>query len=158
MSFAAVERQIAVIADLFMGAAYADWRLDEKERLYIRKMLEDLLSVPTLPTELSSHIDGFDPERFDMLTTAHRLRDNPPMRLRRLLELVGYVMLADGEMCVAEDRYMRRLGEAFGLDEDDYRDLTRAHESQGARRTFTRLAVVPVPAHQVKRRATGAGD
>jgi len=133
------------LADLFMSAAHADHRLTQDERDYIRKMLEDLLCARPLPDAITQRMASFDPQRYDMLAAAEAMRSNPPMRPRRLLELVGYVMLADGEMSAPEDRCIKRLGEALGLQPDEYRDLTLEHESKGPRRTFTKMAVVPVP-------------
>ena len=145
MTVSPLAQHAGPLADLFMAAAYADHKLTTDEQQYIRSMLEDLLCVRPLPAEIIERMAGFDSLSFDTAAAAEAMVANPPMRLRRLLELVGYVMLADGEMSVAEDRYIRRLGASFGLREEEYRDLTLDHESQGPRRTFTKMAVVPLP-------------
>lgn len=145
MAVSSLAQHAAPLADLFMAAAHADHKLTDDEQDYIRRMLEDLLCVRPLPAAITDRMAQFDPLHFDIARAAAALVADPPMRLRRLLELVGYVMLADGDMSAPEDRYIKRLGAAFGLREDEYRDLTLDHESKGPRRTFTKMAVVPVP-------------
>ncbi|MGD8862475.1 MAG: TerB family tellurite resistance protein [Myxococcales bacterium] len=133
------------ISDLFLGMAHADGKFTDAERVYVRKQLEDLLCVPELSQSLREHMHGFDPRAFDLQATAKRLAANPPMRLRRLMELVAFVAVSDGELSAAEDAFIRDLGSALGLVPAQYRDLTLEHESRHARRTFTRMAVVPLP-------------
>ncbi len=145
MSFSAVERHINLIADLFMGAASAKGPVSAIERDYVRRQLEDLLSVSSLPPSVADHVERFDPMAFDVNAAARTLYAEPPMRLRRLLELCAFVTVSDGAMAPQQDRYIRKLGSAFGMSEDEYRDLTLAHESKGPRRTFTQMAVVEVP-------------
>jgi uncharacterized tellurite resistance protein B-like protein len=145
MSFAVLEQQIHVIADLFLGVANADAPATEIERDYARRQLEDLLSVTSLPESLTDHMARFDAASFDVEDAGAALREQPPMRPRRLLELVAFVAVADGNLGEPEDRFIRKLGAALGLGIDKYRDLTLDHESRGPRRTFTQMAVVEVP-------------
>lgn len=141
----ALSQHAEALADLFMAAAHADHRLLEEETVYIQRMLEDLLVTRPLPEAIEERMQRFDPASYDLATAAEAMRQNPPMRLRRLMELVGYVLLSDGEMSMPEDRFIKRLGADLGLSEDEYRDLTLDHVSKGPRRTFTNMAVVPVP-------------
>lgn len=140
-----VSERIDLIADLFMGVANADAAATQAQRVYIRQQLEDLLRVEELPPTLQERLARFDAASFDVDATARALASSLPMRARRLLELVAFVAVADGDLGSAEDEYIRHLGNLFGLSEDDYRDLTLDHESRGPRRTFTNMAVVKVP-------------
>lgn len=140
-----IEESAELISDLFLGMAHADGQFTEDERIYVRKQLEDLLCVDELPQSLREHVDRFDPRAFDMAATAKRLAADPPMRLRRVMELVAFVAVSDGVLSAAEDAFIRDLGSALGLAPVQYRDLTLEHESRHARRTFTRMAVVPLP-------------
>ena len=145
MSVDAVRHRIGILSDLFLAAAFADGQFVDRERDYIRKLLKDLLVVDALPSGLEERIAGFDPVAFDLARVAADFHADPPMSRRRLLELIAYVVLADGNMVDAEDHFIRKLGSALGLAEDDYRDLTLDPEGEEHRRSFIELARVPLP-------------
>jgi uncharacterized tellurite resistance protein B-like protein len=145
MSVDSVRHRIGLLTDLFLGAAFADGQYVDREREYIRKLLKDLLVLNELPDGLDTRIDAFDPAAFDLSRAAADFHADPPMSRRRLLELVAYVTLADGNMVPAEDEFIRKLGAALGLDEDEFRDLTLDPEGEEHRRSFIELARVPLP-------------
>ena len=153
MSVAGVTRHIDAIADLFMAASHADWKPTEGERSYVTSQLADLMGLQELPPSLCARLLAFDMDAFDLSATAKGLLADPPMRLRRLLELVAFVTVVDGDLVLPEDRFIRRLGAALGLEESDYRDLTLDHECSGLRPTFIKMAVVTVPTQIRKRQA-----
>ena len=145
MTVDAVRHRITLITDLFLGAAFADGGFVDREREYIRSLLRDLLVVEALPDALEQHIARFDPASFDLARAAADFHADPPMSRRRLLELIAYVALADGHMVDAEDAFIRKLGSALALSEEDYRDLTLDPEAQEHRRSFIELARIPIP-------------
>jgi hypothetical protein len=138
-----VRDRIGLLTDLFLGAAYADDVLQEKERLYVEALLRDLLSAAALPPALEQRIAGFDRRAFDLRAAAADFLSAPPMSPRRLLELITYVTLADGAQNVDEDAFVRALGEALGLAPELYADLTR--DRLYGRNSFIDLARVKLP-------------
>lgn len=140
---ASVHERIGLLTDLFLGAAYADHVFGGEERAYLCDLLCDLLSTRKLPEALERQIEHYDPRCFDLQAAAQDFRRDPPMKARRLLELVAYVMLADGEQNVNESAFLGALGEALGLAPADYADLTR--EGLRLRHSFVDLARVPLP-------------
>jgi hypothetical protein len=115
--------RIFVVADLMMGAAYADAKLEGAEKATIRKLLREILAVASLPMDLDVHIDSWKPEGFDMEATAKAFADDPQALKRKLLDLLSAVHAADQEFDLAEDAYLRQVGKAIGLPEERFRDL-----------------------------------
>jgi hypothetical protein len=140
-----VAHRIGVLVDLFMGAVYADRRCESKERGYVRALVADLLCIDPLPLEVSELIDQFDPAKFDLRVTVTEFLREPPMNKRRLMELVAYVTLSDGEQSVEEDTYLRDLGQALGMRVEEYRHLTNDPDMAHLRESFTDLARIPLP-------------
>jgi hypothetical protein len=142
---ASVAHRIGVLIDLFMGAAYADRRCNNREREYVRALVADLLCVDPVPAAVDALIQSFDPLKFDLATTVQDFLREPPMNKRRLMELVAYVTLSDGEQSFEEDGYLRALGQALGMRVDEYRHLTSDPDMAALRESFTDLARVPLP-------------
>ena len=140
-----VAHRIGVLIELFMGAAYADGSYPKKEREYVRALVEDLLCKSPLPADIDALIEHFDPARFDLAATVTDFLREPPMNKRRLLELVAYVTLCDGQQTIEEDRFIRNLGQALGIRADEYRHLTNDPDMAAMRESFTDLARVPLP-------------
>jgi hypothetical protein len=140
---ASVAHRIGTLVDLFMGAAYADRRCENKERAYVRALVADLLCTPQIPSEIESQIVSFDPLKFDLRKTVTEFLLEPPMNKRRLMELVAYVTLSDGEQSMEEDGYLRSLGQALGMRVEEYRHLTNDPDMAALRESFTDLARVP---------------
>jgi uncharacterized tellurite resistance protein B-like protein len=115
--------RILVVADLLMGAAYADARLEGEEKAAVRRLLREVLGAPALPIDVDFRIDEFRPEAFDLGEAGAAFVDDPPELKRRLLELLAAVHGADREYDHLEDEYLRRVGGAIGLPDDRYRDL-----------------------------------
>jgi uncharacterized tellurite resistance protein B-like protein len=118
-----VKDRIFDVADLMMGAAYADAKLEGAEKATIRRLLREILAVATLPMDLDVHIDSWKQEGFDLAKTAAAFTDDTPAMKRKLLDLLSAVHAADEEFDLAEDAYLRQVGAAIGLPEERFRDL-----------------------------------
>jgi tellurite resistance protein len=141
-----VAHRIGTLIDLFMGAACADadHGCEEKERLYVRALVADLLCTQELPPEVDAMIANFDHDKFDLRATVTEFLREPPMNKRRLMELVAYVTLSDGSQSAEEDTYLRDLGHALGMGVEEYRHLTNDPDMAHLRESFTDLARVPL--------------
>ncbi len=134
-----VRDRIGTIADLFLGAMYADSRFEDEEKRAVRKLLCDLIVRPELPEELERRIEDFDPAKFDLVATAHDFSSDPPMKRRRLLELVAQLCAADGEIDLEEDEYLHRLARALGMSPVEYEDIVLDYEIHEMRKSFEML-------------------
>lgn len=123
-----VRARIATIADLCLGAMYADRRFDEQERTALRTLLCELTLRPILPYEIEQRIEHFSAERFDLAKAAADFERDPPMHPRRLLELIAQLCMADGELDLDEDDYIRRLARALHLEPAEYEDIVLDYE------------------------------
>jgi uncharacterized tellurite resistance protein B-like protein len=137
-----VAHRIGVLVELFMGAVFADGKIGNRERDYVRALVADLLCKPSLPPEVEVLIDSFEPEKFDLRRAATDFLSDPPMNKRRVMELVAYVTLADGAQTQQEDSYLRRLGEALEMRPEEYRHLTNDPDMAAMRESFMDLARV----------------
>jgi uncharacterized tellurite resistance protein B-like protein len=118
--------RITIVADLLMGAAHADGRLEGQETNTVKRLLRELLAAPTLPMDLEFRLDEFNPKSFDLGEAGAAFVDDTLQEKRHLLELISTVQNSDGEFDLAEDAYLRRVGLAIGLPEAHYRDLAAA--------------------------------
>jgi uncharacterized tellurite resistance protein B-like protein len=134
-----VRDRIGTIADLFLGAMYADNRFEDEEKRAVRKLLCELIVRPELPEELERRIDEFDPDKFDLIATARDFSSDPPMNRRRLLELVAQLCVADGELDLEEDEYLHRLARALDMTPVEYEDIVFDYEVHEMRKSFEML-------------------
>jgi uncharacterized tellurite resistance protein B-like protein len=118
--------RIAIVADLLMGAAHADGRLEGQEEATVKRMLREIMGVHTLPMDLEFRLAEFKPEALDLGAVGAAFADDTPTEKRRLLDLLSTLTGANGEFDLAEDAYVRRVGLAIGLDEAHFRDLCAA--------------------------------
>jgi uncharacterized tellurite resistance protein B-like protein len=118
--------RIEIVADLLMGAAHADGRLEGMETATVKRLLREILAVPTLPMDLEFRLDEFNPKTFDLGEAGAAFVNESDVEKRHLLELLSTVSGTDGEFDLAEDAYVRRVGLAIGLPESHYRDLAAA--------------------------------
>lgn len=123
-----VHDRIEVLTDLFLGALYADRAFDATEQRVLRQMLCDLIGRSELPRELQAHIERFSPERFDLHAAACEFLRDPPMRTRRLLELVAQLSGANGEFDLEKDEYLHRLARALAVPPVEYDDIVLDYE------------------------------
>jgi uncharacterized tellurite resistance protein B-like protein len=142
-----VRDRVLVLTDLFMGALWADEEFSEDEQRAVRRLLGTLLAVPPeqLPDVVEERIRAFDPLKFDLEGAARDFEDDPPMAKRRLLELVGMMVNADGKIEVDEDEYLRRLASALGVEYGAFSEILLSHEPDELRQTFEALRNPPPP-------------
>ncbi len=136
-----------MITDLFLGAVWADDEFTEGEQRAVRALLAELLVVKPdeLPEAVEERISSFDPLRFDLDASAQSFASDPPMAKRRLLELVGKVVDADGVTDMQEDEYLRRLADALGMSPAEYTDLVLDYDVEELRGAFEALRAPPPP-------------
>jgi len=118
-----VKDRIEDVADILMGAAYADQHLAGDERSAVKQLLKHLLDEDSLPMDLDFRIEEFTPDGFDLEKTAKVFVNDTPEVKRHLLELVAAIHAADQEFDVAEDEFVHKLGEALGLPHSAYKDM-----------------------------------
>lgn len=142
-----VRDRILVLTDLFLGAVWADDEFTEGEQRAVRALLAELLLVKPdeLPEAVEERIQSFDPLKFDLDATAQGFASDPPMAKRRLLELVGKMVDADGVMDMQEDEYLRRLADALGMARAEYADLVLDYDVEELRGAFEALRAPPPP-------------
>jgi uncharacterized tellurite resistance protein B-like protein len=115
--------RMPLVADLLMDAAHADNQLQGEEKAAVRRLLCEVLDVPSLPMDLDFHLAEFTPERFDLAATTGAFLSETPAIKRRLLELCAAVHAADGEIDFAEDEQLRRVATALGVPAEAYDDM-----------------------------------
>lgn len=142
-----VRDRILVLTDLFLGAVWADDEFSEDEQRAVRTLLADLLLVQpdALPDAVEERLRTFDPLKFDVDAAAQDFATDPPMAKRRLLELVGKMVDADGVLDMKEDEYLRRLASALGMEYGEYSDLVLDYDVEELRTAFAALRVPPPP-------------
>ena len=115
--------RLPLVADLLMEAAHADNRLHGDEKDTVRRLLCEILDVPSLPMDLDFRVDEFEPQRFDRAQALAAFAGDSKDLKQRLLELVAAVHAADGEIDFAEDAQLRAVGAGLGLAPEDFADL-----------------------------------
>ena len=125
-----IDRELVpFIADLLMGAAYADDRLRGKEVIAIKEKLAGLLEVGRIPASLERRLATFDPDRFDMDLVVSSMPKLEPEVARHVLEMIAEIHAADGELDLDEDHYLQSLARAFGLPRRAWADLSLDFET-----------------------------
>jgi hypothetical protein len=133
-----------LVADLLMGAAYADAHFDGREGDAVRAKLRSFLELDRLPPEIEARLEAFAPDHFNMPATAADLTMETRERRRRVLELVAAIHDADEELDLDEDTYLNDLALALGFKESEYADLKLEIVSvEKARQSIHALAVPP---------------
>lgn len=112
-----------LVAQVLMGAAYADAEVEGREHETVTALLELATGRKLLPLEIGRVIRDFDPVTFDVEATVAALDLDREEDKRHLLELVAAVHDADEVLDLAEDAYLRRLAELLGLPAEAYADL-----------------------------------
>ncbi len=112
-----------ILADLLMGAAYADDNFDGREGEVVRSKLAEWLEVDELPQEIEQQLKSFNPDTFDLTTTVALLALDNDEQKRKLLEVVAAVQDADEILDLDEDAYLRDLASALGVADREYSDL-----------------------------------
>jgi len=112
------------VADLLMGAAFADSRLDGREYETVKRLLAQVMGVEEIPPEMETRLKEFDPKSFDATEAAKSLNLEAQEEKRHLIELVAAVNDADEELDFAEHEYLVQVGQALGMPKEAFGDLT----------------------------------
>ncbi len=120
-----IRDRILVITDLLIAAIHCDGTMMGAEDDTARAVLADLLLTKpdALPAEVDARIREFRLFEFDLEKTVADFLDDPPMKKRRLLELVVKMVDADGEVDMREDQFIRDLARCLDMKESEYADL-----------------------------------
>lgn len=119
-----MSNQNETLADLLMGAAFADSRLDGREYEAVKNLLAQVMGVDAIPEEMEARLKAFDPKAFDPAAAARSLGLEDDAAKRHLIELVVAVNEADEELDLDEHEYLLQIAKALDLPKDAYSDLT----------------------------------
>lgn len=139
-----LDRTLA-ICDLLLGAAHADASFRDEERDTVRDLLEELSGGEALPPEVEARIASFAPAGFDLAAAAAPFHEDPVEEKRRLLHLVSAIHEADEELDLDEDAFLKGLGAALGLPDDEVKELSLEFEVEELQESFTFLRRTPPP-------------
>ncbi|MBN8610836.1 MAG: TerB family tellurite resistance protein [Deltaproteobacteria bacterium] len=141
-----VRDRIFVLADLMLGAIYADATMTGEEEGAVRELLAKLLLVKpdTLPPEVDAHLKSFSLLTFDIDKSAQDFLADPPMKKRRLLELLAHLVDRDGTD-LREDEYLRDLAHCLQMKPEEYADLVLEFDVEKLRESFEEVRMSWVP-------------
>lgn len=143
-----ISDRILPLCELLLGAAYADKELKEQEKDKVRDLLEELGGE--LPTDVELAIVNFDNGKFDMKRSAEAFKSDSEEDKKKVIQLVSAVNDADDELDIAEDEYLRALGEALGLPKSALAGMTVEVETEELKETFQRVRKSPPPPPKAK--------
>jgi len=111
--------ELAALAELMLGAAFADGKASWPERSALAGELVAFTGHKELPAAVKARIEQFDAATFDLAATCQRLA--PPTKDDRvaLLGLVARVTDADAELHPAERAYLQRVATLIGASDDE---------------------------------------
>jgi len=138
-----ISDRIFPLCELLLGAAYADQELHRQEKTEVRALLAELAGE--LRIEVEACIASFEPDRYDLKTTAAVFRDDSEDDRRKLLLLVATVTEADDEIDLAENDYLRDLAAALALPASALEGLTVDVEIEDIKETFQSARKGPPP-------------
>jgi uncharacterized tellurite resistance protein B-like protein len=119
-----VDANLLAVADILLGAAYADGTGDGSEILAVRDLLKEITGEDSLAPDLEKKVSTFSPKSLDLDKSAKTIKEAGKVTPRRMLELCATIRDADDEHDLAEDDYIKKVGKAFGLAESEFKDLT----------------------------------
>jgi uncharacterized tellurite resistance protein B-like protein len=129
--------RIFPLCELLLGAAYADRDLHKLETIEVKSLLTELAGERNV--EVDACIASFEPDKFDMVTTAGVFRDDSEDDRQKLLLLVSTVIEADDEIDLAENEYLCALAAALALPASALTGLVVDVEIEEMKETFVRL-------------------
>ncbi|MDQ3034912.1 MAG: hypothetical protein M3Y87_21065 [Myxococcota bacterium] len=137
-----IRDRILVITDLMLGALYADATMTGEEDRAARELLAKLLlcTPETLPEDVDTQLRGFSLLTFDIELAAKEFLRDPPMKKRRLLELLASLTDKDGTD-LREDEYLRDLAQCLGMEPEEYEDIVLSYEIETLRESFDLIRI-----------------
>lgn len=115
---------IDTFADLLLGAAYADKRLEGREIATIRALLEKVSGQSPLAAELEARMRSFNPAKHDAQGAAATLWFLSKEDKRTVIDLIAKVTEADDEIDLAEDDYLRKVAVGLGMSDEEIAEFT----------------------------------
>ena len=116
--------QLKFLAELLLGAAYADGEYDGHEAEAIGDILRKQVRDGELPVEVTGHLAGFDVDEWSVAAACSALGLEGSEQRRAVLQLISEVTHADDVLDHDESEYIRVVGEALGATPSEYEDLT----------------------------------
>jgi tellurite resistance protein len=111
--------RLYALADILLGAAYADGSFSEDEQIEVGARLIKAMGGSVLTNDLETRVAIFDPVSFDLADALGRLGVDDMRERAVLLADVAAVIAADGEIEAEERSYLWRLAGMLGLKVDD---------------------------------------
>ncbi len=112
------------LADILLGAAYADGTSHSDEVREIQTILIDLVGTETLPAEVVERMLAFDGGEYTPDASCSGLGPLDEKDKHALLKLIARVTDADHEHDWAEDAYIRSVAAAIDAPVEMLTDLT----------------------------------
>lgn len=116
--------RIGHLADILLGAAYADGSSHSDEVREIQAILVDLVGTETLPVGVVERMLAFDGASYRPEPSVAGLGELSEKDCAALLALVARVTDADAEHDWAEDAYIRSVAAALGASDEMLENLT----------------------------------
>ena len=113
-----------LIADLMMGAAYADKRLDGREVDEVKRLLAGIMEIDAIGDEMTERIATFNHQEFDPVKVVRALGLSDDEEKRHLVEMIAAVTEADEEVDLDESEYLEKVAEALEMPRTTFTDLT----------------------------------
>lgn len=113
--------QLAIVAELMLGAAHADGDYAGVEIVAIGEQLKGFVEAGELPGYVRRRIRIFDPEAFDPEKACAALTFHDDHDKFGLLNLIATVTGADQVLHPTEEAYIRSVATAIGLNPDELR-------------------------------------
>lgn len=117
-------QQLKHLAELLLGAAYADGDYDGHEAEAIGGILRAQVREGELPEEVTGHLAAFDIDAFSVDEAAKGMSLDGAEQRRAVLQLISEVTHADDVLDHDESEFIRLVGRALGAAPDEYEDLT----------------------------------
>ena len=115
-------QQLAAIAEILLGIAYADRRFEAVEYDAIREILGTFSDIDKLPQPVIDAIHNFDADTFDLNTSVDKLSISEENRVP-LLEMVLGVADADLVRDPEEQHYFHAVAKAVGASTEEIEGL-----------------------------------
>jgi len=126
------EKDLMLIADILMGAAYADGRYKDEEAIIIEHILLKLVQQETLPVDIQARLWAFDHTAFNLEATCFESDFGTPEKRSFLLQMVALVPEVDQELDLDESAYLIQVAKCLGARKEEYRDLVVEFSSTAA--------------------------
>lgn len=115
------ENQLQALAQLLLGAAWADNELHGLEEAAVDRILKGLVEGGKLPAVVTDYVDSFDPEHASIDEAVAGLDLEGGDDQRAVLELVVAVIDADFTYDFKEGDYLKEVAAALDIPEDEYK-------------------------------------